>query len=258
MATVKQQYLGRFYINASNNSFTCDGDALAVTAGYFYTAGYTSESTDQLCEAVQVLIRTVSGQSTATVTYSGTTGVVTIALDSAVTIVFTDSGLAAYLGFSATTQSGADTYTSDQIPRGIWRPTNSAVGHPNIIENFWIKRSSTRVMRSADGTTYSVIGNEFSDATIEYEALPEADVPTPSSGTIYRDFENWLSDIVHEGQPIRCYPDRTVNTSADYVTAVFGSDDMETIGSFTDFMNRFTEDYNGMWNVTLPLMEYNQ
>jgi hypothetical protein len=257
MTTVYQQYLGRFYINSSLDSLTVDGTALTLTNGYYFTAGYTGESSEQLVEHLQTKIRTVAGQATATVTYSGSTGVVTISLDSAVTITFNDSGLAAYLGFSSASQTGSDEYTSDQIPRGVWRPTLGASSHPNIIENFWAKRSSTRVIRSADGVTYNVVGNEFSDAVIEYAILPEADVVTPDTGTIYRDFENWLSDIVHEGQPIRCYPDRTVNTATDYVTAIFGDDDTEMIGSFADYFQRFRSDYNGQWGVTLPLMEYN-
>ncbi len=258
MSTVYQQYLGRFYINSSLDSFTVDGTGVTLTSGYYYTAGYSGESADQLIDGVQTQIRTVAGQGTATVTYSGTTGAVTIALDSSVDITFDDAGLAAYLGFSSASQTGSDTYVSDQVPRGIWRPTLGAVNHPNVVENFWVKRSSTRILRSADGTSYSVVGNEFSDASIEYAILPEADVVTPATGTIYRDLENWLSDIVHEGQPIRCYPDRTENDSDDYVTAMFGDDDTETVGSYADYFSRLASDYNGQWNVSLPLMEYNQ
>ena len=258
MATYYQQYLGRFVINTSNNSLTVDGTALTLTSGNYYLAGYTGESTSQLCEHLQTQIRTVAGQSTATVTYSGSTGAVTIGLDSAVTVTFDDAYLAYILGFSSASQTGSDSYVSDQNPRYVWRPTYSASNHPVNLLNFWQTESTTRVTRSMNGTTYSIVGNELKDATIDYYVLPEADVITPSSGTIYKDFQQWFSDVVHEGQPIRVYPDRTVNTSSDYVTAMFCEKGQETVGDFIKYARPYQDDYSGLWSVRLPLVEHIQ
>lgn len=258
MSTYYQQFLGRFAINTSNNNLTVDGTALTLTSGNYYLAGYSGESTNQLCEHLQEQIRTVAGQSTATVAYSGSTGQVTITLDSAVTIEFDDAYLAYILGFSSTTQSGADTYTSDQSCRYVWRPTIGASGHPVNLINLWAPRSTTRVYRSPNGTTYSIEGNELNDALIEYSLLPDADVVTPTTGTVYRDLQQFFRDVVHAGQPIRVYPDRTANTSSSYKTAILGRDDQEIVGSFQDYIARWGSDYNGLWDLSIPLMEHLQ
>lgn len=258
MSTYYQQFLGRFSINTSNNNLTVAGTALTLTSGNYYLAGYTGESTDQLCEHLQAQIRTVAGHSGATVVYSGTTGQVTITLGATATISFTDAYLAYILGFSSATQSGADTYVSDQNPRYVWRPTIGASGHPVNLINLWAPRSTTRVYRSPNGTTYSIEGDELNDALIEYSLLPDDDVVTPATGTVYRDLQQFFRDVVHAGQPMRVYPDRTVNTSADYKTAIFGRDDQEIVGSFQDYIARWGSDYSGLWDISIPLMEYLQ
>lgn len=252
-----QQYIGKMTISTENNQFSVGGTVLTLTSGEYYLAGYTGETTDQLCEHMQAVIREGTTHSGATVVYSGTTGVVTITLDSSAELIFTDAPLAAVLGFSSATPGTATTFESDQNPRYVWRPSLGPSDYPGDLLNWWLPTSTTRNVRSADGTTYSVVGNLLYDCEFSYSFLPVADVITPSTGTIYRDLEQFFKDVIHNGMTIRCYPDRTVNTSADYYTALFGRDGSPIVGSFRQFIDKYSTEYNGMWNVTIPLMEHN-
>lgn len=256
--TTLSQFLGRFYISENLDDFTIGATNLSLDNGYYYLAGYTGETTDQLCEHMQAVIRAGTTYTTATVTYSGSTGQVTINLGATDTITFDDNGLAAILGFSSTSLSGASSYSSDQVPQHVWRPTIGLSDHYGEKSNVWAPRSTTRVLRSANGTTYSVVGNELFDVTLVWDILPKEDVIQPSTGTIYRDFETWFRDVVHEGQPFRFYSDRTLNSQSDFKTGIFGSDDEDVIGSITGYTDRYTPDYNGHWSVTFPMMEFNQ
>lgn len=253
-----QQYLGKFSISTANNQFSVGGIGLTLTSGDYYLAGYDGETTDQLCEHMQAVIRAGTAHATATVVYSGSTGVVTITLDSAEALVFTDAPLAAILGFSSATPGASDSFTSDQNPRYIWRPSRGPSDYRGNLLNWWSARSTTRAVRSANGTTYSVVGNLLYDTEISYSLLALSEVRTPADGTVYGDFEQWFEDVIHNGMPIRCYPDRTVNTSSDYFTALFGGDKSSLIDSFEKYCSKYARDYNGLWGVSMPLMEHNE
>ena len=253
-----QQYLGKFAISTNNNQFSVGGVGLTLTSGDYYLAGYSGESTNQLWEHMQAVIRAGTAHATATVVYSGSTGVVTITLDSSEALVFTDAPLAAILGFSSATPGTASSFTSDQNPRYVWRPSMGPNNYHGNLLNWWSPKSTTRSSRSANGTTYSIVGNVLYDTEISYSLLPIDEVRTPATGTVYDDLEQWFLDVPHNGMPIRCYPDRTVNTSSDYFTAMFGSDSSQLVDSFEKYCSKYARDYNGLWDVTLPLMEHNE
>lgn len=253
-----QQYLGKFSISSANNQFSVGGVGLTLTSGDYYTAGYSGESTDQLCEHMQAVIRAGTAHATATVEYSGTTGAVTITLDSSEALVFTDAPLAAILGFSSTSPGTSDTFTSDQTPRYVWRPSLGPSEYSGNLLNWWSPRTTTRSYRSASGITFSNVGNLLYDAKISYSLLSVDEVRTPTTGTVYDDLEQWFKDVIHNGMPFRCYPDRTVNTSSDYYTAMFGSDDTDIVDSFDKYCDKYSTDYNGLWDVALPMMEHNE
>ena len=256
--TTLAQILGRFYISNALDDFSVGGTALSLDTGYYYLAQYSGETTEQLCEHMQAVIRAGTAYSSATVTYSGSTGVVTINIGATATLDFDDTGLAAILGFSATSYSGASSYSSNQVPQHVWRPTISLSDHYGEKKNLWAPRSTSRVVRSANGTTYSIVGNELFDVVLTWNILPKEDVITPADGTVYRDYEQFYRDVIHEGQPMRVYHDRTLNSVDDFKTAIFGSDDQDIVGSISEYVARYTPDYNGHWSVTIPLMEFNQ
>lgn len=258
MATY-QQFFGRFDLTAAMKDFSIvpsaggATSALALTAGYRYIRGYTSESTLQVCENMQERIRTIVAN--ATVTFSDTLGLVVIDfLGTAYDITWTDSALQTLLGFTGT-QVGSSTYTAQQQPRYVWRPTLGASTYPLTLENGWLPRSTTRYVRSKDGTPSTVKGTDVYDAMIEYTALPQADVIRPSSGTVYRDLQTFWLDVAHEGLYLRYQPDRTAWATGNVYPCTFGveDDDGDALGSFGEWSSRHVTSYNGLWDVSFRL-----
>jgi hypothetical protein len=39
---------------------------------------------------------------------------------------------------------------------------------------------------------------------------------------------------------------------------MFGDDFDAVIGSFEKYCDKYAKDYNGLWDVTIPLMEHNE
>jgi len=250
-----QELLGRFYISSSLDNLSVGGNAISLTQGYYYLCGYTGEATNQLLEHLQAQI-VAAGYASATCTRSSSTGYVTIDIGSTATITWTDTALQTLMGFTGT-QSGASSYTGSQMPQHTWRPSETLTDYPGNSTNIWTPRSSSSVGRARDGTTWGVVGHVVYDARVTWDLLPEADVVKPSTGTIGKDLESWFEDVIHETQPVRLITDRTSYASTDdYVTAVVGDEEQETLGSFEDFKGRYTDEYQGLWTVTLPLLKY--
>jgi hypothetical protein len=180
---------GQFSVGASNNSMNVGVNVLTLTSAIRYTVG-ASDETNALIDDVQTKIRTIAGQDSTNVTYSATTGRVTIALTTFATINM-ETNLAAALGFSATDYASDGRFAGERCPMHIWRPTRGLSDHPVDANVFWSPRSSTIAGRSIDGTTYSRKGSTVYDAVIAFDKLPEADVVTPSNGTIHRDLQAW-------------------------------------------------------------------
>lgn len=252
MATTYQKYYGRFYMSAAS----CDvgGNTVTVPAGYYYIRGYTGEATLQLCEKLQEQIRAIGGAyATATVAPADTVGNVYINLQTTATITWTSTTLRDILGFTATC-SGASAYEAPNRPRYTWFPANPASDHPVNMQNFWAPGSTSYIGRSKDGMSWSRTGATYNEAMIEYQALPVEDVLTPTTGTGYRDLQTFFTDVVHAGQTIRAYYDRTINTSTAYKTCRWASED-DTLGTFIEYAKRRVRNYNGRWDVSFLLYE---
>lgn len=254
-----QQFLGKFSITTDTQNFSVGATAVTLTTGRYYIVGYTSESTSQLCEHMQTQIRAIGAtQDASTVVYSGSTGLVTITLETAATLTFTDTALATLLGYTSTSYSSATSFVAERQPRYVWRPSRSAWDYPIDLygSTFWAPRSTSLVGRSANGTTWGVVGDDIYDATLMYGALADTEVLTPRTGTTYVELQQFWLDVVHNTMPIRFYPDRTLNAAASVVEFMWGTDEGDQIGSFTDYIERHTSTFNGLWDVEIPMMKY--
>lgn len=248
-----QQYVGQFTLPNTALNLTVGGTPVALTAGTRFAFGYTGETAVQFLEHLEDIIQTAS--ATGTVTYDPLTGLVTISFVGVETIVWNDTDLRDLLGFTGNL-AGSDTYTADNTLRYVWRPSTGLSDYPGDLTTWWVPESSTKVVRSKDGTTTTVKGSEIFGTKIEYDKLPKNDV-IKSSATKWQALETWWRDVVHEGNPFRCYPDRTLNASTSYHTAVWKPEDEETgIGSFAEFRKRNIGTYNGLWIVEMELWKY--
>ena len=266
MANELQELFGRFYVGSTLDSFSVTdtggggAQAVSLTNGWYYLRGYTGEATAQLIEHMQVQVRALGGVwADAAFSYSLSTGLVTLNCPSTTTVTWTwtDSGLQTLLGFTGT-QSGAKTYTATQVPQHNWRPSRTMTDYPGNLQNVWQPRSTSAVGRAPGGTTHGVVGPAvLYDAILTWDVLEEAEVLKPSGGTIGGDLESFFVDVVNETQPIRLVIDRTSYAAVtDYVTAVFGREGDETIGSFEQYRGRLLDEYQGLWTVNTPLMKY--
>jgi hypothetical protein len=251
MADTLQQYLGEFYVGTTLDSFSIGGYAVTLTHGYYYLCGWTSEGTAQFLEHMQAQIRAISGTPypSATCTYSQSTGLVTIATGgAAATITWTDTALQALLGFTGT-QSGAASYTGTNQPRYVWRPSDGLTEYPTDLSRWWGEESTTIGVRAPTGATHSVEGELLYRGKYRYTLLTEADTIITST-SVWQPFQQFWEDVIHKGRGIRCYPDRTLNTSTDVKAARYCG---ERVGKFEEWAERYLESYNGLWNLTLEL-----
>lgn len=253
MATY-QQYLGRFWLAASTLDITSEPQ-ITIPAGYYYTAGYTGETDRQLCEELQAQIRANTSYTSATVAYASSTGKITITIGTSVALTFGSTGLRDALGFTGDS-SAATSHTSDAVCRYVWRPSRAISDSQTDPLNFWQTKSTTIMGMSRDGTPWSVAGVKLKQAEIVYKLLPQADAVASSDASYYwSDFESFFNDVIHEGQPIRCYPDRSLNTATDYTTAVV-QPEAESLGMFSDLCKKSIASFLGLWDVTLPLKQW--
>jgi len=254
MTITYQIYCGRLTIGSNNDDLTVDTTAKALTAGDYYPFQYSGESDDQLIEHLQDKIDDVVASST--VAYDDSSGKITITWGSGShTLTWDNTDLRDALGFT-TNLSGAGPFVADNEPQHIWRPDRGLASYPNQLNNVWEPVSTTVAGRSKDGTTYSVAGNLLYRADLAYQMLDDAVVITPSSAGSSTDFQAWFERVPHEGQPLRFYPDRTLNASTSYVTALFaeGRED-EPVGEWSRFATRHLENLNTLWDVAFQLIK---
>ena len=260
-----QQLLGRFSIGADRADFAFDdlvgnSRTATLTSGKYFIAGYTSESAEQLVEHIQTNMQAETGFGAATCTYDAGTGLVTFEFAvNPTTLTFTDAALGTLLGFTGV-QSGAAQYVGTTQARHVWRPQEQITRYSLLRATGYEPVSSSVVTVAPDGTSYSTAGStryEAVDEPLLWNTLPEADGPTPTSGTIYLDFEQFFKDVVGAGEQIRYYHDRSNNTATDYVTilAVASEGPGKPIGRLSSFMARTDEAFDGLWDVTLPIVK---
>lgn len=257
-----QRYLGQFRLGTSRLNFTITdpvmgAQALTLTDGDYFMAGYTGETTAQFCEHMQAVIRAAhASQATSTVTLEAGTGIVAIAFGSGqdTSVTWTDATLATMLGYAGNL-SGSQTYVAPNQAQYIWLPAKGLADYPGYKQDWWAKQSTTRTMRAPTGQTFSRAGNLLNDAKIEYMYLPESNVWAKGS-TWHASFEAFFEDVIHAGQPFRCYPDLDSNTSTTYKTAILATDEGETVGNMKDFAERNITRYNNFWKIKLSLWEY--
>jgi len=256
-----QQYLGQFPIDATTKDFSVEdtggggAQAIALTTGYYYIAGYTGEVEAQLCEHMQAQIRNEGGNfADAEVTYSGSTGLITINCPSTTTLTigWTDSLLQSLLGFTGT-QSGAKSYTATYPPRYVWRPTEELSDYPTALSTWWASRSTSRYKRANSGKAFAIAGTTVYDGSYAYRLLTAAEM-LKASQTNYESLEQFFDDVIAAAKPIRCYPDRTANTSSDFFTAQWKVDG--EVGSFVEYFERHRSNYNGLFNFDFALDKY--
>jgi len=256
--TTLQEYIGQIVIDGDSDNFTVDATPTSISTGTYFMNGYTGEGV-QLCETLQVALAAVVGGTT--VTRSTSTGLITIDFGASHSITWTDTGLRDILGYTGNL-TGASSYVATNTPKGVWRPSRELVEYPGDLTEWWGRESSTQIVISRDGTTYTNEGNLTYGGTYGYEVLDESEVITDSS-TVWESFEQFWSDVAHEGRPIRVLMDRTSYAStSDYVTGIMippdsdARDEAITLGPFSDFRNRLIESYNGFYNVRIGMAKY--
>ena len=267
--TTLQQYLGRFTATTSHVNFSLnDGggaDPVVLTTGEYFMAGYTGEPTEQFIEHMQTQIRAISGYGVGeaaecTISYSGGNGLISIDFNGQnVDITWTDTELQDILGYTGS-QTGAAFYTATYQPRYVWRPSRALVYFPGDLTKWFEPRSTSKVILSKDGTTYTTEGNLLYSGSYAYENLTKAEVITDST-TQYESLEYFFEDCIHAVKRVRCYPDRTLNTASDYVEGYIvppGDTQSERleIGSFAQFRNRHIQTYNGLWDAQLGVVKH--
>lgn len=247
------EYLGRFsglawvmQVNTTN---------ITLTAGEYYPEGYSGESGSGFIQHVQTQIRTVSGQSSANVTRSQSTAKISINLTASANLHFYNVACANAMGFSnGQTQPAAATHVASGLPRFIWRPSKAPTSHGVDVKQ-WPTRSQTVYGRSVDGTTWSLKGSKLYDDVIEYQFLLANEAITPTGGTLYADFQQWVEDVVCEGQPFRWIMNRSqYAATSDYKQAIWHMDgESKEVGSLLDSIKRHWQSYNGQWSVRIPM-----
>jgi len=264
-----QEYIGQIAITSSLKDFIVNNGTpytCALTVGNYYAQGYSGESTAQLIEHLQAVIRAAnaafaaSGANECTVSRSSTTGLITIAFAAGggnVTVTWTDSGLGTLLGYTGNL-SGAYSYAATYTPKGVWRPSRALVDLPGDETEWWGERSTSKVTISPNGSTYGMEGTILYDGIYRYESLTKAEVVDTSS-TVWTTFESFWELIVHAAKPIRVLPDRTSYTSTTYKTALMLPESAEsgegpvTIGPLGDYEGKTVAKYNGLWDVGFKL-----
>lgn len=259
----RQQYVGRFTLpstatqfnikNANGVNINC-----VINTGTLFITGATEAV--GLDARIQAAIRAqATGHSTANVTYSGSTGRVTIGLNHNSNIYFGHAPLANILGFDQEVNA-ADTnaHVGTRQPRYIWRPTRGVAEAPLDINTWWGPRSTSKLTRSVDGSVVTVQGNLVYDGRYSYRNLPQADITSKAGDTDWhRPLERFWEDVVHAGKEIRVYPERT---GTAYETGFWASetdmgDEAADIGAFRDQVGRRIDSFDGLWDLEFAMLK---
>ena len=246
-----QELAGKFYCPAY--TFTVNATVKTCTPADYWCRGYTGETTDFLSH-IQTLIKTV--YASATVTYSLSTGLVTIAFGTTGSITWTMTALRDILGFTANITSQTSVTATNPL-RYVWRPTRpiNLFPHENAATNLLVPESNSLVRRSINGTVWMLESNTLHSTDLRWMYLTKAEVLTPASGND-ASFQNFWTYVCSKGRPFRYFPDRSVNTSADFVELILRPGNGERVGDFSAFRSRSIESYNGYWDINLPCWKW--
>ena len=259
MAKVYQEYFGQFYLDSARNDFSVTRgtktNAITLTNALYFMAPYDAETNANTATLTNHIAWKIEGASGALAKcncyFNHSDGLIRITMNGSHNITWTDSGLQGLLGFTGS-QINANAYTATRSPRYTWRPAVTATSYPTRIETFWNPKTTTRYVRSKDGSTHSVGGNLLYDATITYQFLSDAQT-LKGSVENYQSFQTFYEDVVQAGMPIRVYPDRNYTNSSSYVTACWGEEEPK---SFVEFAKRGTDRYLGFWTLAIPLWKW--
>jgi len=248
-------FLGRFTVGTSNQNFTLvggGGGALVITAGTYYTAGYSGEGTSQLVEEVSAQLKTDS--ATYSASYSATTNRVTLDFGAVPTnVTWDDASVGLLLGFAADLEDSETSYVGTQAPRYTWQPTRGPESYAGEASKFWIPVSTASVQVSPTGATHTVPGYVRYVGWYDFPLLPEADIQAAT--TTYRDLEQFYLDVIAVAAPVRVLQDRTSYTATSYVTGYIAPRDGDEVGPLDDYRSRWRENYDGLWDVELPVIK---
>ncbi len=259
MAIVYQEYVGKITIDSSNQNFTLGADAVTIPAGDYYTRGYSGESDDQLVEEIDAQLKNINANYSAT--YSTTTGLITFDYNGASkAITWDDADLQTILGFTGT-QSSATSHTTTNSPKGIWRPSRSFSNLPTTTSagSLLGLNSNTRYDIASDGSVYTTEGIFRYHGTYKYDVLSSSEVLDSSGNwSDWNTFYNMLYSVIHRGMPCRVFPDRSQNTSTSFKQVKIlppnaGIGSSGTVGEFRKWVERFVEEWNGVWSVEFSM-----
>jgi len=253
-----QCLLGRFYLAAQ--TITVNATPVVTTAGYYYLAGYTGESPNQLDDHLGGLIAGVVAGSGIGIDLA--TGLTYIAMPGAATITWgTATTLRDLLGFSGADTGSTELAISSDPCRYLWAPKrNSAAVALRSYANgltaasFWDRPSMSMTHRAPSGASSTIAApftagvNELSWQRLDKTSVRVTANPTPNT------FEQFWLDTINGGQEMRVVLDASSYTSANTVSALARSED-DGYGDFSSYANRSQDDFDLHWDVRIPLVE---
>jgi len=262
-----QLYLGRWYQAAKvlyiRPSAGGDWEAVNLAAGKYYLVGTSAESgiesgTYRLAQYLEDQLNASAYLSDTTVTFSQSTGLFTIDFgsDGNTDIDWTSApGLQAAMGYTGS-QTSASSYVATNQARYQWRPSEPLSEYTcGDLLRWWNRKSRTIVHIANEGSASVTKRAMHYDGTYTYSLLPKADVVTIDGTTVWESLEQFFEDVANEGEPFRCYPDRTLS-SATYVFEAILPGGENGVGGFDQFFKASIQGWDGLMDVTLSLRKY--
>lgn len=221
--------IGRLTVDGTIDSLSVDQNpagggytALTLTAGSYY--GYDPTAADSLLAEVQARIRTVGTLSSATVTFDGTTGKVTLGssgsgANSGYTVQWDDTDLRDMLGFSGSTTAVADAGSTTGTLQALfcWRAHTTPTSVDDLLTEEGAQRSDARVIVAAGGQVVSTaINTGLKSKRIRFDALEGVRLHE-MSGVTDLDWLSFWQRFIVQGRRIRVYTDdRSISATTDY------------------------------------------
>lgn len=250
-ALLGQFTLGTMEIDLDDNAGNTP--TVYVTAGSYYI--------DTLCDHIEAQIQAEGGNfASVSCSYSLSTGHVAMGEGTGkdVDVTWSDTDLRDALGYTGnitigTGGGGSASETATNEARYQWRPNRGVVTYPVARDIVWEPESNTGVYRSRDGTTASVAAALLYRAQLQWRWMAGERAYTPATGSVNKDFQQFFTDVIHMGAPIKLFPDTT--DDATYVTGIVG-DGENRVGAFSDYAIRERPSNLSWWRVTLPMVKH--